>query len=416
MRIRAFPLVPLVLVATQTASAQDYGDPSGRAWSVSADIRVVAVDGEPSWLDGGWGKARFGPDVPRTRLDAQAHAAEAAVAWSPQVSWSLGATVVALAQDGQDKPVDLSEAYLTYRHDPLGSVRLHARAGLFWPPVSHEHSGPAWGVTDTITPSAINSWIGEEVKVGALEGTVSLPAGAGRISLTAAAFGFNDTSGTLLAFRGWALHDQKVTAFSLQPLPPLDAFMQYAQAPRTRPIIELDHRPGWYARVAWTSKTARVDAFYYDNRGDPEAVNSTLQWGWRTRFGALGATVEHGPVMLTAQAMAGTTVMGFPMAGRIWVDTSFRSAFALATARLGPGTISARAETFRTRGRGSVLGENEGEDGWATTLAARRPIGDHLALLAEWLHLGSTRDARTRGGLPPEQDQDVVQLALRVRS
>ena len=413
--LRASLALPLLAFALP-AAAQDYGDPSGRSLSVSLDLRAVAADGEPSWLDGGYGKARFDPDSASDRLDLQAHAVEGAVAWSPQIGWSLGATLVALAQDGQDKPVDISEAYITYRHDPVGSLRLSARAGLFWPQVSHEHSGPAWGVTETITPSAINSWIGEEVKVAGLEATASLPLAGGRAYATLAAFGLNDTSGTLLAFRGWALHDEKATAFSLQPLPPLDAFMRYAQAPKTRPIIELDNRPGWYARAAWASKTVRLDALYYDNRGDPEAVNADLQWGWRTRFAALGASVSKGPVKLIAQGMTGTTLMGFPKAGRIWVDTSFRSAFALATATIGQISLSARAEAFGTRGRGSVLASDESEDGWATTLAARHAFGDHVTMLGEWLHIDSDRASRTRASLIPQQAQNVLQLALRLHS
>ena len=42
-----------------------------------------------------------------------------------------------------------------------------------WPPVSLEHEGADWHVQDSITPSAINSWIGEEVRPVALEGTLA---------------------------------------------------------------------------------------------------------------------------------------------------------------------------------------------------------------------------------------------------
>ena len=60
-----------------------------------------------------------------------------------------------------------------------------------------------------ITPSAINSWIGEEVKVVGVEGTATHPLAGGRLSGTFGLFGFNDTAGTQLAFRGWALHDRR---------------------------------------------------------------------------------------------------------------------------------------------------------------------------------------------------------------
>src|SRR6185295_7315933 len=101
-------------------------------------------------------------------------------------------------------------------------VATSGRLGLMWPPVSLEHEGADWHVADTITPSAINSWIGEEVRPVALEGTVSISAGDHKLRTTAAIFAANDTSGTLLTFRGWALHDRTTLAFNRWPLPPID--------------------------------------------------------------------------------------------------------------------------------------------------------------------------------------------------
>jgi hypothetical protein len=55
-----------------------------------------------------------------------------------------------------------------------------------------------------------------------------------------------------------------------------------------------------------------LNAFYYDNRGDPEAFTKSLQWGWRTRFWNVGLVADLGPsTRLLAQGMTGTTLMGF---------------------------------------------------------------------------------------------------------
>ncbi|MFD1610815.1 hypothetical protein ACFSCW_03255 [Sphingomonas tabacisoli] len=398
------------------AAAQSYDEnPSGHALYVLLDGRLTASDGEPAWLPGGFGKARFGGGQNGdTRF--RARPVEANVVWQPRLTWSLDATIAVTAQQGQEHPVDLSEAYLSYRHDPVGPWRASARLGLMWPPVSLEHSGPAWSVTDTISPSAINAWIGEEVKAAAAEASLSRKLGEGRVTGTVALFGFNDTAGTLLAFRGWALHDEKATAFGQQPLPPLDAFMQTAQAPKTRPVIELDNRPGFYAKLGWSGAKANVAAFYYDNRGDPEAVDEYLQWGWRTRFANLSVRLDPDPnTTIRAQAMTGSTRMGYSMNGRIWVDTGFRSAFLMATRQVAhSANISGRIEAFGTRGRGSVLGSQTSEDGWAGTLAAKRGFGDHVMVLAELLHVESRRDDRARIGLAPRQRQTVAQLAVRV--
>lgn len=381
----------------------------------SGDVRVVGVDGERSWLGEGFGKGRFGGGNGEVR--ARPELAEGALIWQPRFSWSLGATVVAVAQQGQEHPIDLSEAMLTLKPLMAGATKVSARAGLFWPPVSMEHGHADWQVEETVTPSAINSWIGEEVKVGAIEGTVSTPLGAGRIAATAAVFGLNDTSGTLLAYRGWALHDEKATAFGRQPLPRLAAFDPLFQAPRTRPVLEVDRRPGWYAGLAWSpGQSVELRALHYDNRGDPQAISRALQWGWQTRFDSLGAAVKLGPVSLSAQAMNGRTEMGYRdvRPDRRWVDVRFRSAFLLATHRLSRGSISARVEAFGTRSRGTILDRGASEDGWALAGAVRRDIGRHVSVLAEVLHIDSTREDRRELGVTPQQKQNQLQLALRL--
>jgi hypothetical protein len=418
-RTRCTLLLALALAmlfdAAPAAAQDDYGDSSGKTLTVTADLRLIAASGEPSWTDGGFGKTRFWPS--RDRFQIAARAIEGDVVWQPHLSWSLDATIAAMVQQGADNP-GLSEAYLSFRREPHGNFRARTRAGLFWPPVSLEHSGPEWAVTDTITPSAINSWIGEEVKVGGVEVGGQWRLGGHRLSLSGALFGFNQTAGTLLAFRGWALHDVKVTAFGLQHLPPLDAFMIDAQAPRTRPMLQLGNRPGYYVRLAWAPPfPVKLSFFYYDNRGDPEAVTAeTLQWGWRTRFANIGAVIDSTPTLrFKAQAMTGRAEMGFPEPDRIWVDTRFRSVYLLATQTIGQGSISARVEAFGTTGEGSILGADESETGWATTFAAKRSFGRHVTVLGEVLHTESTRQARVRAALNPRQPQTLAQLAVRLR-
>ena len=90
-----------------------------------------------------------------------------------------------------------------------------------------------------------------------LEGTRDATRSAGgRLSATLGLFGFNDTAGTLLAFRGWALHDQKTGAFSREALPPLGPDMAGAQPPWTTPTLEVDHRIGFYGRLAYAVRRA----------------------------------------------------------------------------------------------------------------------------------------------------------------
>src|SRR6476660_4657778 len=147
-------------------------------------------------------------------------------------------------------------------------VAFSARAGLMWPPVSLEHEGADWHVEHSITPSAINSWIGEEVRPLALEGSLAADLGQHRVRATAAIIAANDTSATLLTFRGWALHDRTTLAFRRQPLPPLDEEIAEYQASFSHPLIDLHggfaHRPGYYAKLAWQLPIpVRIELFRY---------------------------------------------------------------------------------------------------------------------------------------------------------
>ncbi len=407
------------LAGAGPAFAQDSGSGldllSGDTLTVTADFRLAAANGERSWTDGGFGKTRFGDET-------RATLAEGAIAWQPKLSFSLGATVVGLVQDkGGKLEAGLSEAYLHWKPLNGGAVRFGARAGLMWPPVSLEHDGAEWAVTDAITPSAINSWIGEEVKVVGAEGSVSATLGGHKLNATAALFDVDDTAGALVALRGWALHDVKGLAGRKMPLPPLGEGLEYLQPRYSHSLKEMDgglfKRPGGYAKLSWQGPwPVRVELFHYDNNGNPEAVNAYLEWGWRTRFDHVGLVAEpRGGLRLVAQALSGRTRMGFLEGGRRWVDTRFRSAFASASQQVGKGSLMVRVEGFETRNRGAFVTAEDNERGWAATAAGKRTLGEHATVLIELLHVSSRREARERVGIEARQVQTVVQAALRLR-
>ncbi|MBW8883087.1 MAG: hypothetical protein JF615_17210 [Asticcacaulis sp.] len=242
--------------------------------------------------------------------------------------------------------------------------------------------------------------------------------GQHEILATGGVFGFNDTSGTLLSFRGWALHDEKATSYAHFPLPPLNAFIKRAQEDQTRSTLEADHDPGFYARLDWRPPWPfGLAVFYYDNRDDPEAVLKTLQWGWRTRFWNVSLNADLGPnTKLLAQGMTGSTIMGFKTGGVYWVYTYFDSAYVLVTQQVGRYAISGRVEAFGTHEHGSRMEPQNSEDGWALTLAARTNITNNLTGFAEMLDVHSRRGTRqSLGGISPFQKQSVFQLSLRYR-
>lgn len=407
----------LAMLCAQPATAQsDVRLFTNDSLEATGDVRIVAADGEKSWSDGGFGKLRASGDGREFKV--QPELGNINLVWKPQLGWSLSGTVAASLQGGERTQLGLSQAYLTFR--PMRSNRLafSARAGLMWPPVSLEHEGADWHVRDSITPSAINSWIGEEVRPLALETTLAANLGQHKLRFTAAVMAANDTSGTLLTFRGWALHDRATLAFNREPLPPLDDALEGLQAPFTHPLIDLDrgfaHRPGYYAKLSWQPPfPIRVELFRYDNRADPQVVNRQMEWGWRTRFTNLGLEAELGPsTQLKAQALAGRTLMGFTTNGQRFVDNRFRSAFAMLVHKAGTLGIALRGEAFATRNQGSIADDEYNETGWSGMIAARREWGGVTGLV-EFLHVSSRRLDREIIGLTPRQCQNELQAEVR---
>ena len=383
---------------------------------ISGDVRLVGIGGEKSWVDEGFGKLRSGSDG-TFRLQPQL--GNAALVWKPQFSWALGAVVVGEVEGGQRTEAGLSQAYLTYRPMRSGKLALSGRAGLMWPPVSLEHEGADWHVRDSITPSAINSWIGEEVKPVAAEATLAANLGNHKLRATAAVMAANDTAGTLLTFRGWALHDRTTLAFHSQPLPPLGDFT-FIQAPYTHPLNDI-HKGfakhlGWYAKLAWQPPVpVRLELFHYDNRANPQDFTPELvpEWGWHTRFDNAGLVAELGSgAVLKAQAMQGRTRMGFPMPNR-WVDERFRAAFVMLTKPIGKIGIAVRADAFDTRNIGSLWTEEYDEHGWSGMVAVKRDWR-HVTGLVELLHVWSYTPAREYVGEPDRQPQTQIQTEVRI--
>lgn len=382
--------------------------------SVLADLRLAIADGERSWVDDGFGKTRFGGDG-GTR--AHAALADAALLWTPRFSWDLTGVVDIEAQPEQEHGIDVVEAYLRYHPAPTSAWRASGRFGLFYPPISLEHDDKGWQVSRTITPSAINSWVSEEVKVIGAEATLSHVSDAGgEAGLTGAVFSYNDTAGTLLTYRGWALDDVRTTAFSAFPLPALSAFSQHIQPPETYPTREIDNRAGWYLRADWrASAPFALNAFYYDNRGNKVGVTPSGQWAWATRFLNLGLSVDlDEETQLLAQGMSGRTLMGFETPRGIWYDVDFDAAYFLLSRSFGPSAVTGRVDWFRTRDRTLQAIDNNDEQGWAATLAWRRQLTPHAKLFIEALHVTSNRPSRLYDAIEPRQGQTLVQSALRL--
>lgn len=167
------------------------------------DARLVSGGGERGWLDGGLGKGRYGEG------DAALRVGEAHLLGDVSLVDGLLLRGHVRAEIEQKTVVDVIEAYARWQPSFEGRSRpLTVKLGAFFPPISLENDGVAWSALYTISPSAINSWVGEELRTIGAEATYVWQPGRLRIDMTGAIFGWNDPAGTLLADRGWALHDR----------------------------------------------------------------------------------------------------------------------------------------------------------------------------------------------------------------
>ena len=393
-----------------------FGLDTVQAW---ADARLVSSNGEKGWLDGGFGKLRYGDE---TRLDL----AQVAVQWKPRFTDTLSANIV--VQDVPDlaHPAGIEEAYLKWRPlpvvTPAGVYHFTVRAGQMFPPVSMEHDGAGWTPSRTLTPSAINSWVGEELLVEGVEASVITQAGDHGLGATIGVFSKDDTAGTLLAWRGWALHDISSDDNTTLPLPSgpqgYKAIFGLYQADASRPYDEVDHRLGYYARLDWRPPAAvAFNLEFYDNLGDPTAVRNA-QWGWATRFWNLGTQYRLSDRdVLLSQVMTGDTHMGFTInANDLYaIAARFDSAYLMLSHDLGEGAkLTGRVDYFAVQDLSLRRLDDNAEHGYALTVAWMRPLTAHLDFALEGVQVMSNRPARTTQMLDPDQAQTQLQMAFKL--
>jgi hypothetical protein len=372
------------------------------------EFRGAAAGGETSWMDEGFGKLRLsgGGD------DVDGHGfVRGLVVWRPQLTWNLDAVLTLQADSELTPAIDVVESYLAYRGSPSAAWRFDGRAGLFYPPGSLEHDGPGWTTTNTITPSAINSWISEEVKVVGVEATARRSFGTHAFSVTGALFGFNDTSGTLLAFRGWALGDVMPGVSTRLDLP----MRSFPYQDFTRATFELDDRVGYYAQIQYQPiGNVTLDVMHYDNNGD-RVSDSHGQTDWETRFTNLGARISiDEDTRLLTQAMSGETIWGELTPMGYWTDVSFSSAYVLLARDIGDHTIAGRIDVFEVVDHSFAAIDNNDEDGWAATAAYQVALTPDVRLAVEGVHVSSQRPARIDQGIDAEQQQTSLQTSLKV--
>jgi hypothetical protein len=375
-----------------------------------ADLRAIFPSNEVGWLDGGLGKLRYGAE----QANPEFRIAEVVGQGVAQITPGLMAMAVVRYAPEQRTFFDVVEAFVRWRPVSTTPVRFSLEAGAFFPPISLENTEIGWTSPWTLTPSAINSWVGEELRTIGAEATVEWRRETGTISAYVALYGWNDPTGILLNVRGWALHDQWTGLIDRPRLPDIYAAGRRPPEPtpmRTYEFLEIDGRVGYYAGASWDEiGIGHLDILYYNNDADPTA--ETKQVAWETQFWNIGLSTELGPVTLMAQGMRGSTF--FQPSQNFWSDTWFESAYLLAGWNINESwRIAGRAEVFSANETRTGSGLRLSEYGHAFTAAINYLPNDWLRLTGEYIRVDSTRRQRTRGGLDPHAVEDQFQLSAR---
>jgi hypothetical protein len=373
----------------------------------SLELRVVESDGRDSFMDGGLGKLRYDDGDDGVQLG------RARLAWRDGIggNWHANVDVSAWSLDDHNA-IDLTEAWLEWRPVPRSAWRSNVKIGAFYAPVSLEHRAPGWSNPYTISSSALNTWVGEELRtIGvAYELDRQGIAAGGRYDYGAqvAVFGWNDPAGVIIALRGFALHDYQTPLFG--------RIGTFAYGGREQRVIfhEIDDRPGFHAG-AWVRNDLGFElrALRYDNRGDPTVEAPSIDdWAWDTRFNSLGLRYD-GPrgTAFIAQWLDGVT-RATPDPQYTW---DFSAWFVLLAQDFGRHRLSARYDDFHTRQAQYPPGPWSREGGKATTLGWTWTFNGHVELAAEWLRVDSRYNVRAALGEAPDAIEHSAQLALRLK-
>ncbi len=379
--------------------------------------RGVDATGQPSWLTAGFGRLAEGAASPGDTASAFRSQIQIGLDWRPSPIVLVHAHGLAREEGARDRGdrAGLTEAFVQIRPELSPRTALRLRAGLFFPPTSRENADPLWSSPYTLTLSALNTWIAEELRLTGIEGALVRKTAAGELQIAGTVFGASDTSGALLAWRGFTMSDRLTVVGERLPVPPLSSLLPgqgfARQDPLTQPIDEIDHHAGWQARARWQQSGVFVlQAAYLDNGGDRELYRG--QYSWHTRFAQTGGEWRITPgLVLVAEGALGDTGMG--AAGGAHVDVRFRVGYGLLSWGNDRARVSARYDRFRNDDRDGTA-EPDGESGSAWTVAAFWKPNPHVRVGVEWLDLRAQRPAAAFSGANPDTNARTLTGELRL--
>ena len=310
--------LPRILAPLAAVALARLGGAADLAVHAVAAGRAISVESREAWIDGGFGRLSEGrrPDAFEWLARGEA---QIGIEWTPSAVFLVRAHATARTEPDAagGARAGLTEAFLQYRPELRPDLALRFRGGLMFLPTSRENVDPLWQSPYTLTLSALNTWIGEELRPVGLDVAAATRRG-GRLALRARGPGLRGERHRRCAFGLARLGDgnaalgrgRDASAAATAQLRSRSSLRRSAAA-GTQPIDELDDRLGWHVRGRWSrAGTGLVQLAWTDTRGDRGLHEG--QYAWATRFASLAAEAELGRFRLVAEGLAGETGMGIP--------------------------------------------------------------------------------------------------------
>lgn len=368
--------------------------------------RGVNASGPEPALAGGLGRLATGGD----RNDFFADAIIGAE-WQPTTWLTVHASGLARREpsDFGGSNAGLVDAYADLHHS-FGANDVRLRTGMFFLPTSRENREALWTSPYTVSLSAVNSWIAEEFRPIGAEAEWRRLTPAGFVTVAGGAFRGNDTSGTLLAWRGWSINQNRLSVYN--ETVPIDWWtwatgwkvFPNQRTQGTRPLEgDLDGKTGYTARVRWSlPERATVQWAYVDNQGDRELYHG--EYAWRTKFHLLGATIgDEAKTSASAEYTTGSTGMGWDPKR---VQADFYAGYLLVSHVYARERFSARYDVFEVADKDATPHDPNSELGRSWTLTWMHNFTQNIRGAAEFTQVTGHKnvDYWLNGAWHPERE------------
>lgn len=406
--IKAFCFIlPLLLTLPQPVKAGEDGYAFDLSVTGLASAGYVVTDDRESINDGGFGKYRYGGSSSGDG-EKEFKVNELAALFNARLGSEISAFLHLQHQPEFDNPVDIVEGFINYRQATSSQWRPKAAIGAFFPDLTFENRGPAWSNRYTISNSAANSWIGQEVRPIGVKAGYDYRSMDYNASIEALVFGWNDVSGTALGHGGFTISDVKTPIFGKVRLPDVQGERQNEHRD---PFRELDNRPGLSIEAEIDhNQYGRAALVLWDNFADLDSTSSAQTMAWRTRFASIAGEIylPHDFTLLP-QFMLGETIAGKPDGSSN--GTNFTT---------GSVLLAKDWRNFRFAGRAEYFDQNNtpfcqpgcvdwSENGYALTGAVSYFIGHNHRITAE-AYFASYTQAEGEDSTPFDEQETAFQL------